>query len=98
MSPEIQEASTDLIRWTFTIDPTHRAEIEGHLEDLGADVWVREGCKFHVTWDEPEQDLDEVVEALWSLNGGPFEVTQEEFHRLGLHVLQLDEDVAREAA
>ena len=99
MSPEANELSTDLTRWTFTTNPAHRAEIEEHLDDLGADVWVREGCKFQVTWEEPEQELDEVVEALWSLNGEPFEVTQEEFHRLGLHVLQLDEDEAtREAA
>ncbi len=99
MSQEANEPSTDLIRWTFTTDPAHRAEIEEHLDDLGADVWVREGSKFQVTWEEPEQELDEVVEALWSLNGGPFEVTQEEFHRTGLHVLQLDEgESAREAA
>lgn len=99
MSPETNETSTDLIRWTFTADPARRAEIEEHLDDLGADVWVREGCKFQVTWEEPEEDLDGVVEALWSLNGVPFEVTQEEFHRTGLLVLQHDEDEsAREAA
>jgi hypothetical protein len=99
MTSEANEASTDLIRWTFTIDPSHRRAIESHLDDLGADVWVRDESKFQVTWEEPEESLDEVVEALWSIHGEPFEVTQEEFHRIGLHVLQHSEDEpARDAA
>ncbi len=99
MSPEATDQSPDLIRCTFTIDPGHRQAIETHLEDLCADVWVRDDSKFHVTWEEPGDELEDVVEALWSIHGEPFEVTQEEFHRIGLHVLQHSEDEpARDAA
>ncbi len=98
MSPEI-EATPDLIRWTFAVEPGHRAAIEAHLEDLGADVLVRDGRTFLVTWDEPDASLDGVIEAIWSLHGAPFEVTQEEFRRLALHALQHAEDgPARDAA
>ncbi len=99
MSLEAHDAPPDLLRWTFTVDPAHRQAIEAHLDDLGADVWVRDESKFQVTWEEPEGDLDEVIEALWSIHGEPFEVTQEEFRRLALHVLQHDEaDSDRDAA
>ncbi len=99
MSPDTQTTSSDLVRWTFTINPDHRTEIENHLIDLGADVLVREGSEFLVTWDEPNEDLAEVVEAIWSLNGEPFDVIQEEFQRLGLHTLHFSEDEpAQEAA
>lgn len=90
MPLEANEAPPDLVRWTFTVAPEHRQAIETHLDDLGADVWVRDETKFQVTWEEPETDLDEVVEALWSIHGEPFEITQEEFRRLTLHVLQHD--------
>jgi hypothetical protein len=99
MSPETQTTSPDLLRWTFTINPEHRSEIESHLLDLGADVLVREGSDFLVSWDEPAEDLTEVVESLWALNGAPFDVIQEEFQRLGLHTLHYSEDEpAHEAA
>jgi hypothetical protein len=99
MSLEANEASPDLIRWTFTIDPEHRAAIESHLVDLGADVWVLEEGKFQVIWEEPEGDLDVIVEALWQIQGEAFDVTQEEFRRTGLHVLQhSDDEPALEAA
>jgi hypothetical protein len=98
MSPEAQTLSLDLVRWTFTINPDHRAEIESHLLDLGADVLVREGSDFLVTWDEPHEDLAEVVEAIWSLNGEPFDVIQEEFQRFGLHTLHYSEDEAAQDA
>jgi hypothetical protein len=99
MSLEAHETSPDLIRWTFTVSPEHRQAIESHLEDLGADVWVRDDCKFQVSWEEPEENLDEVVEALWTLHGEPFDLTQEEFQRTSLHLLQPSEDEpAREAA
>ena len=99
MTPEANDASPDLIRWTFTIDPSHRRAIETHLDDLGADVWVRDDRKFQVIWEEPEEGLDEVVEAIWAIHGEPFEVTQEEFRRVGLHVLEHSEDEsARDAA
>jgi len=74
-------ATIDLIRWTFTVAPDRRAGIEEHLNDLGLDVLVRDGCQFTVSWDEPEGNIDEVIEAIWTIHGAPFEVTQEEFHR-----------------
>jgi hypothetical protein len=99
MSPENQTNSPDLLRWTFTINPDHRTEIETYLLDLGADVLIREGSEFLVTWDEPSEDMAEVVEGIWSLNGAPFEVIQEEFQQLGLHTLHhSDDEPAHEAA
>ncbi len=93
------DASTDLIRWTFRTDPTFATEIEDHLDGLGADVLVRDRTHFQVTWEEPTHSLDDAIEAIWSINGVPFDVTQEEFHRLGLHHLQHAEDEgARDAA
>jgi hypothetical protein len=92
MSHDPKSAATDLVRWSFTIDPAHRGAIEGHLIDLGADVLVREGQDFIVTWDEPDDDLSGVIEAIWTLNGEPFEVIQEGFHRLELHTIHHEED------
>jgi len=93
------EASPDLIRWTFAIEPDRREGIEAHLDDLGADVLVRDGRTFLVTWDEPDASLDGVIEAIWAIHGSPFEVTQEEFHRLALHTLaHADDEPARDAA
>ena len=31
MSHDTKSASTDLVRWSFTINPAHRGAIEGHL-------------------------------------------------------------------
>jgi hypothetical protein len=99
MSHDTEAASTDLVRWSFTVNPAHRGEIESHLGDLGADVLVREGQDFVVIWDEPEDDLSEVIEALWSLNGAPFDVVQEGFHRLELHTIQhADDETGQQAA
>jgi hypothetical protein len=92
MSLDTTSASTDLVRWSFTINPAHRTEIEAHLLDLGADVLVREGQDFVVIWDEPEDDLAEVIEAIWVLNDEPFDVIREGFHRLDLHTIQHAED------
>jgi hypothetical protein len=92
MGPAATSASTDLVRWSFTINPANRGEIESQLLDLGADVLVREGQDFIVTWDEPEGELGDVIEAIWSLNGEPFDVIQEGFHRLELHTIQYAED------
>jgi hypothetical protein len=97
MSEGANANSVDLLRWTFTADPAHRAEIEGHLHDLGLDVLVRDDCRFVVLWDEPEGDTDEVIEELWTLNGAPFEVIQEELHRLSLLAVH-HEDAGAEAA
>jgi hypothetical protein len=98
MSPELPSPSTDLVRWSFTINPAHRGAIEGHLADLGADVLVREGQDFIVTWDEPEGDLGEVIEALWVLHGEPFEVIEEGFQRLELHTIHQAEDESNQQA
>lgn len=99
MSPEMKSGTPDLVRWSFSIDPAHREAIEGHLSDLGADVLVREGRDVLVTWDEPDQDDEsEVIEALWALNGAPFEVVSETFHRLELHTIHHVEDEAVQAA
>ena len=92
MSTDDITASTDLIRWTFTVPDEAATAVESHLTDLGADVFTRNGVSFHVTWDEPEVDLDPVVEAIWSLAGMAFEITQEEFHRLELHILHRVEE------
>jgi hypothetical protein len=80
MSDEQNPNSIDLIRWTFSVNPAHKAAIEEHLSDLGVDVLVREDSHFLVSWDEPEGSLDEVIEHLWALNEEPFDITQEEFH------------------
>ena len=99
MSQEQGNSAIDLIRWSFTINPAHRAEVEGYLNDFGLEVLVVEGSKFTVTWEEPDQEVEEVIEELWALNGEPFEVIQEEFHRLGLHTFHPAEDEpASEAA
>lgn len=91
-------ATIDLIRWTFTVNPDHRAEVEEHLNDLGLDVLVRDGSHFLVSWDEPEGNIDEVIEAIWAINGEPFEVTQEEFHRQTLLHLHHEEGDASASA
>ena len=92
------QTPVDLVRWTFAVAPDRRNEIEAHLRDLGADVLVRGGEHLVVTWEEPEGEMEELVEALWELNGGPFEVTVEQFHRVGLHTLESDDAETREAA
>jgi hypothetical protein len=90
--------SLDLIRWTFTSDPEHSTAIEEYLVDQGLDVLLYDECKFLVTWDEPEGDVDAIINEIWAINGAPFEVTQEEFHRLGLHTLYHGEEGSEEAA
>lgn len=84
MSDAQNTATIDMIRWTFVVNPEHRAEIEEHLADLGLDVLVRDDSHFVVTWDEPEGSFDELIETIWAINEDPFEITQEEFHRQSL--------------
>jgi hypothetical protein len=100
MSDHAATPSVDLIRWAFTINPVHRAAIESHLAELGLDITVREGSHFFVSWDEPEADadIDAVVEELWAINGAPFEVIQEEYHRTNVLALHHDEHNASDAA
>ncbi len=64
---QTQTTAPDLIRWTFTIDPAHRVEIEEHLADMGLDVLIRDDSQFIVTWEEPDRTPEEVVE-----ESGPF--------------------------
>jgi hypothetical protein len=92
VSQSPNSATTDLVRWSFAINPDHRGAIEAHLIDLGADVLIRDGADFIVTWDEPEGDLSEVIEAIWALNGGPFDVTEEGFERRALHTIHHEND------
>lgn len=98
MSPTQNEPSTDLIRWTFTADPSRRSDLDTLLDDLGAEVFSQADGRFLVLWDEPEADLDEVVERLWELNGSTFEVTHEAFGRLDLLVYQAEGEPGSEAA
>jgi hypothetical protein len=98
MGDEQPSSSIDMIRWTFTVDPDRRAAVESHLADLGLDVQVRGEGRFIVIWDEPEGDIDGVVEDLWEINGAPFEVTHEEFHRTSLFVFHHDDSEGEEEA
>ncbi len=98
MSHEQGADSLDLIRWTFTINPDHRAAIEAHLLDLGLEVQMQDDSRVVATWEEPDADPESVIEELWALNGDTFEVTQEEFHRLGLHIVHPVDEEASEAA
>ena len=97
--PNANAPSLDLIRLTFTGDPEKRAAIQEYLTELGLDVVVIDDCKFVVTWDEPDRELEEIIAEIWALNGVPFEVTQEDFHRLDLHTLyQAENEGSEEAA
>lgn len=88
--------SSDLIRWTFAVPPAARAAVQTHLGDLGAEVFVRDDGTFHVLWEETDADLDGAVEAIWDLAGAPFEITQEGFQRLELHILHADDSADAE--
>ena len=88
------DTAIDMIRITFTVDPTHRSEIEAYLADLGLDVHARADGHVTAFWEEPDGNLDEVVEGLWEINGMPFEVTHEEFSRLSLLVYHHEDDPA----
>jgi hypothetical protein len=74
----------DMIRWTFTVNVDRRRQLEEHLTDHGLDVHPHGENGLVATWDEPEGNLDEVIEELWAINGEPFDITHEEFHRLNL--------------
>lgn len=91
MSHEHDDPTIDLIRWTFTVDPAQLRAVETYLTDQGLEVHARPDGKIVATWDEPEGDIDEVVEGLWEVHGTPFEVTHEEFSRLNLLAYQADD-------
>lgn len=90
MSEDRQESGIDLIRWTFTIDPARKADVESYLSDLGLDATIGADGRTTVLWDEPEGHADELIEGLWEVHGSTFEVTHEEFSRLNL--LAYDEE------
>ena len=96
MSEATNPESVDMIRWSFSVRPESRAAIEAHLTDLGLDVVVQSSGEFHVTWEEPDRDTDDLAAELWELNEEPFEITHEEFHRLS-HLLIHADDEAGEA-
>jgi hypothetical protein len=98
MSEADETLSIELIRWTFTVDPAHKAEIEAYLVDQGLEVMVRGEDTLVATWDEPEGEIDEVIEELWAINGQPFEVTHEEFHRANLLVHHVEDPEGDEKA
>jgi len=98
MSQEQDTNALDLIRWTFHASAEHRDEIEGYLADQGFDVLVQDEATFIVTWEEPDRDVDEVIEAIWDLNEEPFEVTQETFKRLEMHTLVHSDDEPESSA
>jgi len=83
--------SIELIRWTFTVNAEHRVEIETHLLDLGLEVQARGEDTLVVTWDEPEGGVEELIEELWAINGEPFEITHEEFHRTNMVIYHPEE-------
>ena len=98
MSEDTNPTSVDMIRWTFSVNPESRESIETHLVDLGLDVVVLGVGQFHVTWEEPDRDMAEVTSELWDLNGEPFEINQEEFHRLGHFLIHADDADDAQAA
>ena len=98
MTTDGDTPATDLIRWTFAVPVEVSDSVQAHLADLGAEVFVRDGGNFHVFWEETEADLDAAVEAIWDLAGASFEITQEEFRRLELHILHPEENDEAEAA
>ncbi|ODU00979.1 MAG: hypothetical protein ABS79_02460 [Planctomycetes bacterium SCN 63-9] len=82
---EPQSSQTiDMIRWTFAVNPDHRQLVADHLGDLGLDVHFQGENGLVATWEEPEGNVDEIIEELWAINGEPFEITHEEFHRLNI--------------
>lgn len=98
MSENEQADAIDLIRWTFTIDPEKRGEVETYLSDLGAEVLVRPEGQIVALWDETEHDLDVVIEELWEILGAAIDVTHEEFHRAELLIYHHDETEDAQAA
>ncbi|HKM54998.1 MAG TPA: hypothetical protein VJY33_16435 [Isosphaeraceae bacterium] len=85
--------SVELIRWTFTVKPEKRVEIETHLLDLGLEILARGDDALVVTWDEPDGGVEDLIEELWAMHGEPFEITHEEFHRASLLIYHPEETV-----
>ncbi len=92
MSDGTEKPRIDMIRWTFTVNPSRRNEVETYLSDQGLDVTVRGDDQFTVLWDEPDQESEQIIEEVWEINGGAFEVTHEEFQRLDLSIFHAEEE------
>jgi hypothetical protein len=91
--------SVEMIRWTFSVKPDRKEAIETHLEDLGLEVQARGEDTLVVTWDEPDSGgIDELIEEMWGINGEPFDVTHEEFHRVTILLYHPEEVVEAEKA
>ena len=88
--------SVELIRWTFTVKPEKRVEIETHLLDLGLEIQARGEDALVVTWDEPDGGVEDLIEELWAMHGEPFEITHEEFHRASLLIYHPEETVEQD--
>ncbi len=88
MSDGQETPHLDMIRWTFTTDASKKAEIETYLGESGIELLDRGEGNFVAIWDEPEGDVDEVIEGLWEALGSTFEVTHEEFRRTDLSVYE----------
>ncbi len=91
MSAPESPLSIEMIRWSFVVSPEHRVQIETHLLELGLEIQCRGDDMLVVTWDEPEDTLEPLIEELWAINGEPFEITHEEFHRINLLVYHPEE-------
>jgi hypothetical protein len=89
--------SVELIRWTFTVKPEKRVEIETHLLDLGLEIQARGDDALVVTWDEPDGGVEDLIEELWAIHGEPFEITHEEFHRASMLIYHPEETVEPDA-
>ena len=83
--------SVELIRWTFTVKPEKRVEIETHPLDLGFEIQARGDDALVMTWDEPDGGVEDLIEELWAMHGEPFEITHEEFHRASLLIYHPEE-------
>jgi hypothetical protein len=84
----------DMIRITFKADPAHQDEIQAYLVELGLDVHTWDDGHVTAFWEEPEGELDPVVVKLWEMNGSPFEVTHEDFHRVNLFAYHHEDELA----
>lgn len=98
MSENDGVCSIDLIRWTFRTGDEARSAIETHLLDLGLDVMITGDGQFHVSWDEPDRDMDDLATEIWDLNGEPFEIVQEEFYRFSHLIISPAEGDESQAA
>lgn len=85
-------AGVDLVRWTFSITPEQVKAAEEYLGDQSAEFVVTSDGQVTVTWEEPEGDLDQVIDELWSALGAPVEITHEEFRLVNRLVYESEDE------